>query len=805
MRVFMLGWEFPPHISGGLGTACYGITKAITAQGVDVVFVLPRPLKYLYVDEQIETKTPGVPAPSIARTAPVGAARSTEGSLEFRSADLPHVTFHMVDAMLAPYADARGYAQQFVPRGEVMISGRSAPASPADVPAEAPPQPTTTISTVKRRVMAGGTGHYAGDLMTETHRYANLAISIARKDRFDVVHAHDWMTFPAGMAVAAAQRKPLVVHIHSTEFDRAGDHGNPQIFQLEKEGMQAATRVIAVSELTRQLIIDKYGIHPDKIHVVHNGIEIKRPSPAAMTPPAAPPVPTASPHIRIEEQEKIVLFLGRMTAQKGPEYFVAAARKVLEVHDNVKFIMAGSGDMIYETIEQAAEMGIGHKVFFTGFLQGADVERIFKMADLYVMPSVSEPFGIAPLEAMSHDVPVIISKQSGVAEVLDHVLKVDFWDIEDLANKILAVLRHPPLSATLRHRGSIEISQITWADAARKIREIYAGILAKKHARKHPAHAADHPAVPAAATPVPRPVEPPAPSTRAAPAKIQSVAPASAPPAAPVEKRAIPVKRTPPKDPPRAKKPAPQRKPSGPDSPPAAKAPRHPGAPGSQRDVRPVEKLHVKISAPARPVRPASPKAPSARNAAIRAKKKAASPPPPRVAASQRDAGPAHGSPLRSRKLAKKPPARKTPAPVVAARIPVAKPQKPAPIAAKKNPLKMPAPVRKTLAAKAPPRATKAAKKAASSHPPRVAASQRDAWPAPVAATPAKSAVGKKDKSPAKPKKIAAVRGVKSTPRKKRESTSRAKPPQRVAKRRTTAGKVKPVERVTKESRKTAR
>jgi glycosyltransferase involved in cell wall biosynthesis len=262
------------------------------------------------------------------------------------------------------------------------------------------------------------------------------------------------------MAVAGVKGVPLVVHVHSTEFDRSGLHIDQRIYDIERRGMHSAMKIIAVSHLTKNLITHHYGIDPSKVEVVYNAIESNGNG-------------VEAEKYNIRKDEKIVLFLGRITMQKGPEYFLAAAKKVLEVMDNVKFVMAGSGDMIRRTIEMAAGMGIGQKVLFTGFLRGNDVERVFKMADLYVMPSVSEPFGIAPLEAMSHDVPVIISKQSGVSEVLTHALKVDFWDINEMANKIIAVLRHPPLATTLREHGSFEVRRLSWSDAARSCIGVY--------------------------------------------------------------------------------------------------------------------------------------------------------------------------------------------------------------------------------------------------------------------------------------------------------------------------------------------
>lgn len=307
--------------------------------------------------------------------------------------------------------------------------------------------------------------HYVGDLFGEVERYARLAGQIARQERFDIVHAHDWMTFPAGIAASALSGRPLVVHVHSTEFDRSGEHVNQRVYEIERQGMHAAARVVAVSFLTRKIVASRYGVPEDRIEVVYNAIETDGGQLGEQLPAA------------IGRGEKIVLFLGRITMQKGPEYFLAAAKRVLEVMDNVRFLMAGSGDMIRRTIELAAEMGIGHKVLFTGFLRGRDVDRAFRMADLYVMPSVSEPFGIAPLEALSHDVPVIISKQSGVAEVLTHALKVDFWDINEMANKIIAVLRHPPLHATLREHGSFEIRKLSWRDSASRCLRIYRSVL----------------------------------------------------------------------------------------------------------------------------------------------------------------------------------------------------------------------------------------------------------------------------------------------------------------------------------------
>jgi glycosyltransferase involved in cell wall biosynthesis len=259
--------------------------------------------------------------------------------------------------------------------------------------------------------------------------------------------------------VAAVTGKPLVAHVHSTEFDRSGENVNQQVYDIERAGLHGADRVVCVSHLTRSLALARYGVPPEKVEVVYNAVDPPKGGDFDVTP--------------IARDEKIVLFLGRITMQKGPEYFLRAAKKVLEKYKKVRFIIAGSGDLIGAAVELTASLGLGRSVTFTGFLRGRDVDRVFRMADLYVMPSVSEPFGIAPLEALSHNVPVIISKQSGVSEVLSHVLKVDFWDVDEMANKILAVLRHPPLQRVLREQGQIELRKLSWRDSAMKCKRIY--------------------------------------------------------------------------------------------------------------------------------------------------------------------------------------------------------------------------------------------------------------------------------------------------------------------------------------------
>jgi glycogen(starch) synthase len=425
MKVFMLGWEFPPYISGGLGTACFGLTKALDNLGVEVAFVLPRTPEGHYTTH-VKMLSPA-------------SLLSTDSASRM---GLRRTRIRRIDSALKPYTSADDYSRRI----EALLLAKRGRGGAAQ--------------------LIGGLD-YAGDMFAEVHRYAAVVVELASKEDFDVIHAHDWMTYPAGIAVARLTGKPLIVHVHSTEFDRSGENVNQMIYDVERAGMHSADRIIAVSNFTRNIIINRYGVSPQKVEVVYNGVERNGGNGRKLD------------EIGIKKSEKIVLFLGRITMQKGPDYFLQAAKKVLEVIDDVRFVMAGSGDMMHRAVEMAAELGIGSKVMFTGFLRGEQVQEIYKMADLFVMPSVSEPFGIVPLEALENNVPVIISKQSGVAEVLTHALKVDFWDVNEIANKIIAVLRYPPLGITLRDYGNSEVRKLRWRDSAVRCAQIYEESLAQ--------------------------------------------------------------------------------------------------------------------------------------------------------------------------------------------------------------------------------------------------------------------------------------------------------------------------------------
>lgn len=496
MRVLMLGWEFPPFIAGGLGTACHGLTKALDRRGIDVTFVLPRAIDGSHSShvELLAPLPPGSPvtgpqatmlarAPETADTgeAPAPPAAKPKPGAPQAAGPAPaegfqHVQFLGVPAgFMNPYQKTAGEGPVGTPGRWVMRKGAPVflrpdePAEPTDVEPvsygelQAAAAPPPDLISALYAPAAGES--YEGDLMTQVERFARFCVAATRRLHFDVIHAHDWMTYPAGLAIARVSGKPLVVHVHSTEFDRSGTHVNQRVYDIERRGMHGAMRVIAVSQLTKNVAVNRYSVPDRKVDVVYNGVDLE---------PTQGDWATA-----IQSKDKIVLYFGRITYQKGPEYFIQAAKRVLDVMPDVKFVVAGSGDQAKGMIELAAHLGIGHKVLFTGFLRGRDIKRVFAMADLYVMPSVSEPFGIAPLEALAHDVPVLISRTSGVSEVLTHALKVDFWDINDMANKIIAVLRHPPLSQTLREHGSFEVRKITWDGAAHRCENVYRAVVAE--------------------------------------------------------------------------------------------------------------------------------------------------------------------------------------------------------------------------------------------------------------------------------------------------------------------------------------
>ncbi len=426
MKVLMFGWEFPPHISGGLGTACYGLTKGLSKHGTEIIFVVPR----AFGDEDER-------AVRIVNASGIEVDYKNSLFQEYWK----RIEYMEIGSTIIPYVSPEEYE-------------RRSTMEELDTQEEE----QTVLS--KKYVFSG---KYGKDLYEEVSRYALVASAIAADKEYDVIHVHDWLTYPAGIAAKKVSGKPLVAHIHATEFDRSGRNVNQKVYDIEREGMQTADMVIAVSNLTRDTVIKHYGIAPEKVVTVHNAVEPVDKGDLGDTSHAV--------------NEKIVTFLGRITFQKGPEYFVEAAKKILDRDPNVRFIMAGSGDLLNKMIKRVAELRIGNKFHFTGFLRGASVDRMLAMSDVFVMPSVSEPFGIVPLEAMRSNVPVVISKQSGVAEILQHALKVDFWDVDAMADAIYGLLHHQALSKTFIKHGKEEVESLKWENAAEKINVIYSQVV----------------------------------------------------------------------------------------------------------------------------------------------------------------------------------------------------------------------------------------------------------------------------------------------------------------------------------------
>ena len=423
MRVLMFGWEFPPNISGGLGTACYGLTKGMSSfDDVEVTFVVP---KVFGGEDRSNINLIG------AADVPVFRSRRILTNVE------REIECIEVSSKLVPYVDPADYSCQT----------------------------KFTVEEIRSQIdneIQGKlkfTGKYGPDLLSEIERYALVADIIAQENQFDVIHAHDWLAYPAGIAAKQASGKPLVIHVHATDFDRSGGSVNPDVYAIEKRGMDAADKIITVSNLTRKIVIEKYGINPEKVVTVYNAVEPYQHEKRSLFAKGF--------------DEKVVTFLGRITHQKGPEYFIEAAKLVLEKMNNVRFVMAGSGDMMNKMIRRAAQLKIADKFHFTGFLKGDDVYKLLRMSDVYIMPSVSEPFGISPLEAMQAGVPVIISRQSGVAEILSNAIKIDFWDVEAMADAIYGIIKYPSISRNLSYHGRKESCNLKWSDSAHSVKKVY--------------------------------------------------------------------------------------------------------------------------------------------------------------------------------------------------------------------------------------------------------------------------------------------------------------------------------------------
>lgn len=413
----MFGWEFPPHILGGLGTASFGLTRGMAQQSdMDITFVMPKPRGD---EDQSFLRLIGTcNTPVVWKDIPWA-----EANTKLSKYMDPQLYFDLRDHI---YSDFRYIGTNDL--GCIEFSGR-----------------------------------YPENLMEEINNYSIVAGVIARTVDYDIIHSHDWLTYPAGIHAKTVSGKPLVIHVHATDFDRSRGNVNPQVYGIEKNGMDYADHIICVSNLTRQTVIEKYNQDPRKVSTVHNAVE-----------PLDPDIQALNPS---KPKDKLVTFLGRITMQKGPEYFVEAAAKVLDRTKGVRFVMAGSGDMMEKMIYLAANRGISDRFHFPGFLKGKQVYEMLKRSSVYVMPSVSEPFGISPLEAMQCGVPTIISKQSGCAEILDKAIKVDYWDIDSMSDAIHSICTYDAMADYLEKEGKNEVDEIKWEYAGQKVRTIYDRLL----------------------------------------------------------------------------------------------------------------------------------------------------------------------------------------------------------------------------------------------------------------------------------------------------------------------------------------
>jgi len=418
MKVLMFGWEFPPHILGGLGTASYGLTKGMSTQeDMQITFCIPKP----WGDEdQSFLKIIGMNnTPVVWRDVSWDYIKSQVGGY-MNPQDYYDLRDHI-------YADFNYLHTNDL--GCIEFSGR-----------------------------------YPDNLQEEINNYSIVAGVVARQQQYDIIHSHDWLTYPAGIHAKQISGKPLVIHVHATDFDRSRGNVNPTVYSIEKNGMDHADHIMCVSELTRQTVIHKYNQDPRKVSTVHNAVS-----------PLSQEIMEIIP--KKNAKEKIVTFLGRITMQKGPEYFVEAAAMVLHRTKNIRFVMAGNGDMMHQMIRLVAERGMADRFHFPGFMKGKEVYEVLKSSDVYIMPSVSEPFGISPLEAMQVSVPTIISKQSGCAEILNNCIKTDYWDIHAMADAIYSICTYPAMYEYLKVEGKREVDNIKWENVGYKIRSIYDSII----------------------------------------------------------------------------------------------------------------------------------------------------------------------------------------------------------------------------------------------------------------------------------------------------------------------------------------
>lgn len=414
MKVLMFGWEYPPVKSGGLGTACYGLTKALVKLGAQITLVVPKAVK----------------SPYSSHLNLIDGQNITVKNSQIR--------YYEINSLLTPYLTEETYAEKYQDVQEMLVS-------------DSEENEVTAI--------------YGRNLFQEVARFAYRAGVLAAMDNYDLIVCHDWMTVDAALVAQRRINKPICLHMHATEFDRTGGNPNQLIYDIERKGMWAADLIIANSNITKENCSRFYDIDPNKIIPIHLAIE--------------------NEEYNLQDKSdfkkgKTVLFIARLTIQKGPEYFIKAAKIASDFDPELRFIMAGDGDCFTRMMHLAADLGIADKIFFTGFLNEAQAREVFKMADLFVMTSIAEPFGLTVLEAIRSGVPCVIPNNSGIAEILSHVIKIDFWDVNELANSIVSILKYPVLHQELRDNSYRETEHITWEKTAQRTIDVYRRLVREK-------------------------------------------------------------------------------------------------------------------------------------------------------------------------------------------------------------------------------------------------------------------------------------------------------------------------------------
>jgi glycogen synthase len=417
-KVLMLGWEFPPVINGGLGVACLGLCKALSKY-VDLTMILPKSDPDFIVDK---VELIGLNNLEIENLKKI---KTSKYYKKFSKVET-------VEANIDPYDTA---SINF----DILKSQTGINMAISDL---------TNIFSIGDL--------YGDDLIYKVTEFAKYTSRLASNKEFDVIHCHDWMTFLAGIEIKAITGKPLVLHVHALEYDRSGPESKNFVYELERWAMHYADAVIPVSNYTGNIAATHYGVDRNKITPVHNGADAVKVF-----------------HDTKDFPEKLILFLGRITGQKGPQYFLDIASKVIEHVPNVRFVMAGTGDKLRALIETGAYKQIGNKFHFTGFLNKQKVNKLLSIADVYCMPSVSEPFGLSALEAAQFGIPCVISKQSGVSEVLYGALTADYWDVDKMAGHIISLLQNEALREAVISNAYNDLENLTWEKAAEKVRDIY--------------------------------------------------------------------------------------------------------------------------------------------------------------------------------------------------------------------------------------------------------------------------------------------------------------------------------------------